>query len=87
MIHSTKRGQNWSFWWQKSSNHQNQEVLCVNRVVEVAKASEATETDEVNEAAGVLKASKSLMRTSKLSRSLNSALFLIFGTKIFLVES
>jgi hypothetical protein len=44
----------------------------VNKVVEVAEASEA---NEVNEAAGVYKASKSLLRTSKLSRFLNSALF------------
>ena len=44
----------------------------VNKVVEVAEASEANEVDE---AAGVYKASKSLLRTSKLSRFLNSALF------------
>ena len=43
--------------------------------MEVAKAIDAVEADEVNEAAGVLKASKSLMRTLKLSRFLNSALF------------
>ena len=44
-------------------------------VVEVVEASEAAEADAVNEAAGVFKASKSLLRTSKLSRFLNSALF------------
>ena len=42
---------------------------------EVAEASEAAEADEVNEAAGVFKASKSLLRTSKLPRFLDSALF------------
>ena len=41
-------------------------------VVEVAEASEAA---EVNDAAGAFKASKSLLRTSKLSRFLNPALF------------
>jgi hypothetical protein len=72
MINSTKRGQYWSFWWQYD---QNQEVLCVNRVIEVAEASEAADADELNKAAGGFKASKSLLRTSKLSRFLSSALF------------
>ena len=41
----------------------------------IAEAGEAVEAVEVNEAAGVFKASKSLLRTSKLSRFLNPALF------------
>ena len=52
-----------------------QEVLWVNRAVEVAEASEAAEAGEVNETAEVSKASKSLLRNSKVSRFLNSALF------------
>ena len=77
MINSTKRGQYSSFWWQIWPNHQKQEVLWVNRVVEVAEASEA---------AWVFKAAKSLLRTSKLSKFLNSALFWSLEQNIFLVE-
>ena len=73
MINSTKRGQYWSFWWHIRSNHQNQEVSLVNRVVEVvAEASEAAEADEVNETARVF---------NKVIQVLEFSFILIFGTK------
>ena len=53
----------------------------------VIEATEVVEAVEVTEAAEILRPEKSLLRTSKLTRFLNSAIFLCFETKIILVES
>ena len=55
--------------------------------VEVIEAIEVVEAVEVIEAAEVLRPGKSLLRTSKSSMSLNSALFGCFEKKKFWVES
>jgi hypothetical protein len=55
MIHSTKRDQCWSFWFQEWFDQQDQEVFCGNRAVEAGEVAEAA---EVNEAAEVSKAWK-----------------------------
>ena len=87
MIHSTKRGQYWSFWCQGWSNHQNQEVVWWNRAFETVEASEVAEANEVNEDAEVLGPGKSLLRTSESSRFLSSTLFWCLEKPFFLVES
>ena len=51
--------------------------------MKVIEATEVAEAVEATEAAEVLRPGKSLLRTSKSSRHLNSALFLCFE-KIFL---
>ena len=61
------------------------EVL--DEAVEVIEAIEAFEATEAIEAAEGLRPGKSLLRTSESSRHLNSALFLRFEKKLFLVES
>jgi hypothetical protein len=61
------------FWW--------------NEAVEVIEATEVVEAVEVTEIAEVLWPEKSLLKTSELTRFLNSALFWCFETKIILVES
>ena len=87
MIQSTKRGRYWSFGCQVWSNHQNKWILWWNEAVEVIEAIEVVEAIEVIEAADVLRTGKSLLRTSKLSRSLNPALFWCFEKEKFWVES
>ena len=87
MIHSTKRGQYWSFWCQGWSNNQDQEVFWWNRALEAVEASEVAEDHEVNEAAEVLGPEKSLLRTSESSRSLNSSLFWCFEKLFWGAES
>ena len=84
MIHSAKKDQYWSFWWQGWSNYKYQEVLWWNRAVEVGEAREArevAEADEANEVAEVVRPRKSLLRTSESSRLLNSASFWCFEKK------
>jgi hypothetical protein len=68
MIHSLKRDQYWSFWYQGWSDHQVQEVLWWNEAVEVIEATEVVEAVEVIEAAEVLRPGKSLLRISESSR-------------------
>ena len=87
MIHSTKRDEYWSFWCQEWSNHQDQQIFWWNEAVEVIEAIEVVEAVEVIEAAEVLMPEKSVLWTSELSMSLNSALFGCFEKKKFWVES
>jgi hypothetical protein len=77
----------WSFGCQGWSNHQDQQIIWWHVAVEVIEAIEVVEAVEVIEAADVLRTGKSLLRTSKSSRSLNSALFWCFEKKNVLVES
>ena len=62
---------------------QGQEVLCWNREVEVDEAIAVAEAVEVNVDAQVIRPGKLLLRNSKSSRFLNSALFWYFEKKIF----
>ena len=55
--------------------------------MEVIEAIEAVEATEVIEAVEELRPGKSLLRTSKSSRNLDSALFLCFKKKFFGLES
>ena len=55
--------------------------------MEVIEAIEAVEATEVIEATEVLRPGKSLLRTSESSRHLNSALFLCFEKRFFVIES
>ena len=53
--------------------------------VEVIEATEVVEAVEVTEATEVVRPEKLLLRTSELTRFLNSALFQCFDTNIILV--
>ena len=75
MIHSTKRDEYWSFWYQEWSNHQNQDNFWWNEAVEVIEAIKVVEAVEVIEAAEVLRSEKSLFRPPKSFRVLNLAFF------------
>jgi hypothetical protein len=55
--------------------------------VEVIEAIEAVEATEVIEATEVSRPGKSLLRASESSRHLNSALFLCFENRFFVIES
>ena len=74
-IQSTTRDLCWSFWWQRWSNNQDQEVFWEKRAVEAVEASKVAEDTEVNEAAEVFKAWKSLLRTAELSRFFSSVIW------------
>ena len=76
-------------WWRRLYNHANKEIETVYQNLRLAKmsvlrpfsveASEVAEAVEVNEAAEVLRPERSLLRTSELSRFLNSASFWCFN--------
>ena len=66
--------------------NKNQEIVWWNRALKVGEASEVVEADKVNEALQILKPERSLLRTSELSKFLNSALFCCFETKSILLN-
>ena len=87
MIHSTKRVPNLSFGCQGWSNHQDQSFFWWNESVKVIEATEVVEAVEVIETAEVIRPGKSLLRTSKYFRFLNSNSLRCFENIFLLVES
>ena len=75
MIHSTKRGQDWSFWGRYDPTIRIRKFFEELALKRPGEAREVAEADEFNAVVEVIRPGKSLLRTSESSRFLNSALF------------
>ena len=91
MIHSTKNGQYWSFWYKWWSDHQNQEVALGNRLLRPLKLQRLPRSMRLQR---FLRSGKSTNEVFKVIQVLefynlrtNITVFWCFGKKIFLTES